>query len=131
MTSKQPPESLPRRKGGGQPRNRNALKHALYARYYPQETKSTLIKWETTDFIGEIHLLRASMDKMASILLVNDEIPAAEKVAMLNGIVRASNTLSLLVQRHQVLNTRDDPIYVAWDDTTRDLEFFKDGNPPE
>ncbi len=65
MTSQQPPSPLHRRKGGGQPGNRNALKHALYAQYFPDEMKKTFVKWDTTDYVGEIQLLRASMDRMA------------------------------------------------------------------
>jgi hypothetical protein len=131
MTSKPSPTPRPRRKHGGQPCNRNALKHALYAKYYPEETKNILLKWDVKDYIGEVHLLRASMDKLAEVLLVQKDIPAIEKVAMLNGIVRASNTVSLLVHRHNLLNTHDDPIYIAWDDTTRERDFFTDGKPPE
>ncbi len=50
---------------------------------------------------------------------------------MINGICRASSTLSLLVQRHRALNLHDDPVYTAWDDTTCELSFFTDGKPPE
>jgi hypothetical protein len=131
MTSKQPPDPKPRRKIGGQPRNRNALKHALYARYYPEDVRKTFVKWETNDYVAEVQLLRASMDKMAAILLVQNDLSVADKVAMLNGIARASNTLSMLVQRNLLLTSRDDPVYIAWEDTTRELAFFPDGNPPE
>jgi hypothetical protein len=131
MTSSQPPNHKSRRKGGGQPGNRNALKHALYAQYFPDEMKKTFVKWDTTDYVGEIQLLRASMDKMAAVLLVQADIPVAEKVAMVNGICRSSSTLSLLVQRHRALNLHEDPVYTAWEDTTNDLSFFSDGKPPE
>jgi hypothetical protein len=131
MTSKQPPPPRLKRKIGAQPGNRNALKHALYARYFPEEMKKTFVEWETTDYIGEIQLLRASMDKMASLLLIQNDLPVAQKVAMINGICRASSTLSLLVQRNRALNLHNDPVYTAWDDTTRELSFFADGKPPE
>ena len=68
---------------------------------------------------------------MASVLLVQDDLPVAEKVAMINGICRASSTLSLLVQRNRALNLHDDPVYTAWEDTTCELSFFTDGKPPE
>jgi hypothetical protein len=99
VTSQQPPPPRLKRKIGGQPGNRNALKHALYSRYFPEAMKKSFITWETTDYIGEIQLLRASMDRMAAVLLVQDDIPVDQKVAMINGICRASSTLSLLVQR--------------------------------
>lgn len=119
------------RKPGAPPGNRNALKHALYSRHYPEGTKKILLTWDIKDYIGEVHLLRASMDKMAEVLLDQKDIPAAEKVAMLNAIARASSTLSLLVHRHFLLNTRDDPVYIAWEDITHEREFFNDGVPPE
>ena len=130
MTSRQAPSPRPRRKGGGQPGNRNALKHALYAKYYSEETKKILLKSETIDFIAEAQLLRASMDTLARILLVQKDLPVADKVAMLNGIVRASNTMSLLVHRHRLLNTSEDPVYIAWEDTLRELEFFTEETLP-
>ncbi len=132
MTSSQPASpTRKKRKGGGQPRNRNALKHALYSRYYADETRATLLTWESTDFIAEAHLLRASLDAMAQLLLGEGDLSVADKVALLNGISRACNTLTLLVQRNQLLNSRDDPIYIAWEDTTSELAFFTDGVAPE
>jgi len=130
MTSKQSPPARPRRKGGGQPGNRNALKHALYARHYPQDTMDILLKWDVKDYIGEAHLIRASIDRVAEILLLED-VSVMEKVAMLNALAYATRTFTALVNRHMLLNTNDDPIYIAWDDITHEREFFTDGVPPE
>jgi hypothetical protein len=120
-----------RSKGGAPPGNRNALKHALYAKYYPEETKKTLLNWDVKDHIGEAHLLRAGMDKLAEALLMQKDVPDAEKVAMLNAIARASSSFSLLVSRYSHLNPIEDPVYIAWDDITHEREFFNDGEPPE
>lgn len=119
------------RKVGGQPGNRNALKHALYARHYSPDTKKFLLTWDVRDYIGEAHLLRASMDNMAGILMTKTEISDSERVAMLNAISKASSTYSLLVQRHFLLNTSEDPVYLAWEDVTHEREFFTDGEPPQ
>ncbi|MFA5876643.1 MAG: hypothetical protein WC901_08200 [Candidatus Margulisiibacteriota bacterium] len=119
-----------KRKFGGQPGNRNALKHALYARHYSEETKDFLRKWDVKDYIGEAHLIRVSMDTIAELLL-SEDVPAMEKVAMVNALSRASRTVTALVSRHLILNTGDDPIYIAWDDITHEHEFFTDGAPPE
>jgi hypothetical protein len=54
-----------------------------------------------------------------------------ETVTMVNAISRASRTFTTLVSRHLLLNTGDDPIYLAWDDITHEEEFFTDGAPPE
>jgi hypothetical protein len=123
-------EITPKRKGGAQPGNRNALKHALYARHYPESTRKTLLTWDVKDQIGEIHLLRASMDSIAELIMEKKDIPANERVALTNAISRASSTLSVLVQRHFLLNTRDDPVYIAWDEATHERQFFTDGEPP-
>ena len=120
----------PRRKGGGQPGNRNALKHALYARHFPEDIKGTLLKWDVKDFIGEALLIRVSIDRVAEILLLRD-VPVMETVAMLNALTHASQTFTTMINRHFLLNTSDNPIYIAWDDVTHEQEFFTDGVPPE
>jgi hypothetical protein len=122
--------SKSRRNAGGQPGNRNALKHALYARLYSEKTRDTLQKWEIKDYIGEAHLLRVSIDRVAEILLLKD-VPVMEMVAMLNALSRTAKTVTTLIRSHFLLNTSDDPVYIAWDDITHEREFFKDGVPPE
>jgi hypothetical protein len=130
MTSRQSPPAPPRkRKGGGQPGNRNALKHALYARHYTAEVKGILKTWDVKDYIGETQLIRVGIDKIAEILL-SEEVSVMEKVAMLNSLARASRTVTSLVNRHMLMNSDDDPIYIAWDDITHEREFFTDGEPP-
>ena len=121
----------PPRKRGAPLGNRNALKHSLYARYYNQQTRDTLLNWDVKDHIGEAHLLRAGMDRVAEELLAQKDIPSEKKVAMLNVIARASSTFSLIISRHFLLNTTENPVYIAWEDITHEREFFKDGEPPE
>ena len=130
MTPPETPPSKPGLKRGGQPGNRNALKHALYARYYSEQTRNGLLNLDAKDYLGEVHLLRASMDRLAETLILHDEITPTEMTAMTNAISRASSTMSVLVQRHMLLNTTKDPVYIAWDDVIHEREFFKDGEPP-
>jgi len=122
--------SKPPRKFGGQPGNRNALKHALYARLYSPETKDTLLGWDMKDFIAEAQLLRVSIEKVASVLL-SEDVPLEQIAAMQNSLSNACKTITLLIQRYMLVNTGDDPIYLAWTDTTHEREFFSDGEPPE
>jgi hypothetical protein len=110
--------------------NRNALKHALYARHYTPEAKDYLRKWDPKDYLAEAHLLRIGLDKIAGILL-SKEVSVMETAAMVNALTRASQTYTTVVSRHLLLNTGDDPVYVAWDDVTHEREFFTDGVPPE
>jgi len=130
MTSKRNPGPPARRKSGAPPGNKNALKHALYARHYSEEIKGSLRIWDVKDYIGEVHLLRVGIDKIAGILL-SEDVPVMETVAMLNALAHASRTVTALVSRHLFLNTGDDPVYIAWDDITHEREFFTDGAPPE
>ncbi len=65
MTSKRNPGPPARRKSGAPPGNKNALKHALYARHYSEEIKGSLRIWDVKDYIGEVHLLRVGIDKIA------------------------------------------------------------------
>jgi hypothetical protein len=119
-----------KRKPGAPLGNTNALKHGLYAKHYSEKVIDSLQKWDVKDYIGETHLLRVSIDKIAGILLSKD-VPVMEMVAMLNALARASQTVTALVSRHLFLNTSEDPVYVAWDDITHEHEFFTDGVPPE
>jgi len=130
MTNKRSPGSSTGRKRGAPLGNKNALKHALYVRHYSPEAKDILRKWDVKDYIGEAHLLRISIDKIAEHLLSKD-VPVMEMVAMVNALARASRTVTTLISRHLLLNTGDDPIYIAWDDITYEHEFFTDGAPPE
>ncbi len=120
----------PRRRIGGQPGNRNALKHALYSRLFTEPVKEAFLKWDTKDFTGEMLVLRAGMDRVATLLLTGEVTPM-EAAAMLNALSRASNSFSSTVNRHALLNTDDDPIYVAWEDVIAEQDFFSDGEPPQ
>ena len=123
-------ESPPKRGRGAPKGNKNALKHALYARHYDEKTKHTLTNWDVKDYIGEAQLIRVSIDKVAEILLSDDTLPM-EKTAMLNALSQASRTVAALIKHHLLLNTDDDPIYVAWLDTTYEKQFFPSGSPLE
>jgi hypothetical protein len=120
----------PNRKRSAPLGNKNALKHALYARHYSAETKGVLRNWDVKDYISEVHLLRFGLDKIAEILTMKD-VPVMETVAMVNALARASRSISTLVSRHMLLNTHDDPILIAWEDVTREQEFLTDGVVPE
>jgi hypothetical protein len=121
----------PPRSRGAPPGNRNALKHALYAKHYSPEISATLLKWDAKDLLGEVHLLRATLNKLAETMLLHDEISAAERTAMSNAISKASSTVNTLVRSYLLLNTTRDPVYLAWEDVTLERVFFIDGETPE
>jgi hypothetical protein len=118
------------RREGGQPGNKNALKHGIYARHYPEEVKKAFKKWDLGDFAAEIQLLRVAMDKMAEAILA----PGADRDAIskeVNAIAHGVDTLVKAATQQMQFNSRDDPVLVAWNDILNEEEFFQDGVPPE
>jgi hypothetical protein len=118
------------RKHGGQPGNRNALKHALYAKHYPDETRKVLAKWELSDYAAEIQLLRVTLDKLAQDVLA----PNPDSDRLIKQVTAMSIAVDSLVnasKQHMLFNSADSPTMVAWTDTLLDHEFFKDGESPE
>jgi hypothetical protein len=119
-----------KRREGGQPGNRNALKHGIYARHYPEEVKKAFKKWDLSDFGAEIQLLRVAMDKMAEAILA----PGAERDAIskqVNALAHGVDSLIKAATQQMQFNLRDDPALEAWNDILHEEEFFKDGVPPE
>ena len=118
------------RRSGAQPGNRNALKHALYARHYPDETRKVLAKWDLSDYAAEIQLLRVSLDKLAQAVLA----PSPDPDRLTRQVSAMSTAVASLVHastQHMLFNSTDNPIMVAWTDTLQDHEFFPGGDPPE
>ena len=109
--------------------NRNALKHGLYARHYPDDIKKNLLRWEPDDFSAEIQLLRVSMDRIAERLnssTIDDDLIIKQNNSLANSVcslVRASS-------QHILFNSKENPVLVAWFDTINSHEFFTDGEPP-
>ena len=118
------------RKRGAQPGNRNALKHALYARHYPDETRKVLAKWELSDYAAEIQLLRVSLDRLAQDVLA----PKPDPDRLIKQVTAMSIAVDSLVnasKQHMLFNSSDSPTMIAWTDTLLDHEFFPGGEPPE
>jgi hypothetical protein len=118
------------RKGGGQPGNRNALKHALYAKHYPDETKKVLAKWGLDDYAAEVQLLRVSLDKLTQDIF-SSTADASERIKIVFAISSAVDSLVNASKQHLLFNSSDNPVMVAWTDTLLDHEFFNGDQPPE
>ena len=58
----------PKRKGGGQPRNTNALKHGLYAKHYTPSDRESLEQMPPMESIHEVHLLRLTLEKVLTMI---------------------------------------------------------------
>jgi hypothetical protein len=118
------------RKPGAQPGNRNALKHGLYARHFPDEFKKKFVKWNLDDFAAEIQALRVSIDKCVEFILTpgSDHTEITKKTS---AMAAAISTLVNTSRQHILFNSSDNPQMIAWLDTTRENNFFQDGDPPE
>jgi hypothetical protein len=119
-----------KRREGGQPGNRSALKHGIYARHYPEEVKKAFKKWDLGDFAAEIQLLRVANDKMTQVLLApgNDDDVT---IKLSHAIAYTVDSLVKAATKQMQFNSSDDPVLVAWADVQDEEEFFEDGVTPE
>jgi hypothetical protein len=123
-------ETNMKKRNGGQPGNRNALKHGIYARHYSNAVKKAFKKWDLGDFGAEIQLLRAGMDKTAEGMFA----PGAEgndHHKEMNAIAHGVDSLVKAAVQQALLNPREDPILAAWAEVEDEEEFFEDGRPTE
>jgi len=90
----------PKRKGGGQPGNKNALRHGFYAKKFTADENSRLDKTNAVDVQAEIALLRVCIGRLQNEL---NFAPAYLTDAFHNEIrddhyLKALNTLSQMTQ---------------------------------
>jgi hypothetical protein len=105
--------TLPKRSRGGQPGNRNALKHGFYAASFPSAEVRDL---ENTTFTGlseEIALLRVYIRRVIERSRGVEDL--AQVLAILRSICLATACLNRLLKTQQFLASHDDP-------TRRELE---------
>jgi hypothetical protein len=126
MSNSSTPISRPRR--GGQPGNRNALKHGLYARHFPKEIRKKFVKWDLDDFGAEIQLLRMSLDNLIQSILTPD-LDAELRVKLVNAVSVSVRALVGASRQHLLFHSSDNPVLVAWLDTLADHDFFVDTEP--
>ena len=123
MTDKVIPST--RRRRGGQPGNRNALRHGLYARHFPEDLKPALARWDLDDFTAEIQLLRVCMDAIIKDLLATS--PGDDlRVKQINAISNAVSSLTRASAQHLLNNSNRNPLLVAWYETVAAHPFFID-----
>jgi hypothetical protein len=88
-----------RRRRGGQPGNRNALKHGFYAAKSPAPPSSEETSF-SIDLQTEIALIRQSMQR---VLLLGEPQTYREAVDFLRALSLASTALARLVRTHHYL----------------------------
>lgn len=94
------------RKRGGQPRNKNALKHGLYAKRITDGERLVLEGMKVTDIVGEIAYMRVVCGRIASILESNGleneatKVLSEQAIRMLLALDKAMTTLLNYVRQY-------------------------------
>ena len=88
----------PRRRGG-QPGNKNALKHGLYARHYTQSQRAGLKDMAPLEAVAEIHMLRTGLDMVLTLIATCED--EDRKIKLLNSLFTGTARL-LSAMRTQV-----------------------------
>ncbi len=90
------------RRQGGQPGNKNALKHGLYARRFTKPEISALKKMDPASLEAEIHLLRVVADRiLARLEAATDDSDAYTKLT--NSLTNAITALNTTARTHALL----------------------------
>ena len=113
MSSRQPAPARPKRKGGGQPGNKNAFKHGFYSRHYSADEKKRLPKTRQ-DLLDEIAHLRIWLDRLSSSLDGKQEFSERE-ITMLKILISISVSIATLMRSQSFLTGKPD-------DVERDLQ---------
>ncbi len=83
----------PKKKRGGQPGNRNALKHGLYARFLLPDEKKGLENESLGELKDEIDLMRAYIFRTLKFFMKNPPATAPDQLSTLRSIAAAMTCL--------------------------------------
>jgi len=90
------------KKPGGQPGNKNAMRHGFYAKRFTADENKRLDGIEPTDLLSEIALLRVCMDKLTNELSFDivyfQDKDGTETNSRDDHYLKQLNTLSLMTQ---------------------------------
>ena len=94
-------DSSSNRRHGGQPDNKNALKHGLYARHYSEAERRALKDMPPLESLSEIHMLRTQLDGLISLIETCED--EDRKVRLYNSLFTGSQRLLTAMRTHAVL----------------------------
>ena len=106
---KRKPKARTGKKRGGQPGNKNNLRHGFYAKSFTPDENKRLDNQGTLDVLGEINLIRVSLDKLtaqidfAEITRTDNngtEFRDAHYLNQLNTLSNMTGAIATLVRTH-------------------------------
>jgi len=119
MTAKRKPRAKSAKPKGGQPGNKNALKHGFYSKHYSAEEKKRLDNVTDIDIIAEINLIRVQIDRLTEQVSFTEvtrqdnngtEYRDAHYLAQLNTLSAMTTTLTTLIRTHYLTHGRSGDI---------------------
>lgn len=113
------PKAKSKTKRGGQPANKNALKHGFYAKTFTADEKKRLDDQGALDVIAEINLIRVSLDKLTQQIDYSEvtrtdnngtEFRDAHYLAQLNTLSNMTSAIATLVRTHYLTHGKSGDI---------------------
>jgi len=105
------PPAPPRRRRGGQPGNRNALKHGFYASRFRKADLNALEACRSTGLADEINLLRVHIRRVVELGANVNQLD--QSIDLLRALCFAVVSLTRLIKAHAFLATGPDEITLA------------------
>ena len=94
-------ERPPRRRRGGQPHNKNALKHGLYARHFDETKRRLLQDMPPLEALSEIHMLRTGLDTLLT--LIDNCQDEDRQIKLFNSLFTGTQRLLSAMRTHSLL----------------------------
>lgn len=102
-TTPAPAPAAPPRKRGGQPKNRNALKHGFYQKTFRADEISDLETLMTEGIDDEIYALRVTLRRVLA-LAHDDDLGLDETAGVLDSAARAATALATLMRTRRLIS---------------------------
>ena len=99
-------------KGGAPLRNRNALKHGLYARHYTADQRLKMEGVPSLEALDEIWMLRSTLDRILDLIDASDD--PAQKVKLYNSLYLGSLRLMTAMRTHTILVGEDKQLLTSF-----------------
>jgi hypothetical protein len=107
---KAPPK--PSRHPGGQPRNRNALRHGLYSRHYTADQRRQMGAMPLLESLDEILMLRSTLERLLSLI---DGCDDPDRIIKLyNSLYLGSQRLMIAMRTHTLLVGEDKQLLTSF-----------------
>ena len=121
-----------RRKPGGQPGNKNAMRHGFYAKRFTADENKRLDGIEPTDLLSEIAFIRVCMDRLAGELNFDaayhtdnqhNETRDPHYLSQLNTLSLMTQSLSTLTRTHHLIHGKSGNVIDAIQQALEELRL--------